>query len=172
MTRKKDPVWQYVYETYAEKGFKVIPVNYDDSNIQSPHKFEFLKEEHEATTDLKTIRNFATGFPYWAIQIGSYCNVLTIRFTDIDEHNNFISRRGNFTPTIVIESPVHLDYLFKYLPTDLTLLPDLRYDAFDVLYRDQFIVVPPSQSYKFRKGSLKDFGQIPSRPDWLLLGAL
>jgi len=143
ITRGMDPEWLKVYNDYAKLGYRVIPVTYNDIKFEGPYKFEFLIPPDQATTDKVQLFNNTRPFCYWAIQIGMYCGTMVIRFTDLDKHEDFIAEHGQFSKTAIIESKVHIDYLYRFWPEDKPSLDEVKQIEFDLLYNDDFIIVPP-----------------------------
>jgi len=163
-TRGNYPEWMEVYENFAKKGIRIIPVNYNDLEILGPNSFELLAPKEDATTDINKIKEWATLGSYWAIQIGSYCNILVIRFDNLQKHDDYVNKYGEFIKTVIIESPVHKDYLFKFSPMDDPFLNEVTSTYFELLFKDEFVIVPPSLKYQWSKKGIKNLKNIPTCP--------
>lgn len=107
-----------VFNWYAKYGLKVIPVNYNDmSETISPYEFYFLEPPDKATSDYTSIRKISQPFTYWAVKVGSYIDIITVRVVESEggieslQKNENLSNLLNLTATI--KTPFGFDYLVK-----------------------------------------------------------
>lgn len=126
-----------VYDWYGKYGLKVIPINYNDmSETISPYDFYFCEDPDKAAYDIDSIRDLAYPFPYWAVKVGPYINIVTLRI--VEKEGGITSLLNNEhlyalqEQAATIKTPIGFDFFVKVehecLIFQLSLVADTFYE--------------------------------------------
>ena len=136
---------------YAKYGLKVIPVDYNDlSENLNPYDFYLLESPDKATSDFKKIPDFFNGSIFWAIEIGPYINIVTLRIIEseggVESLKELERKYGGLPKTATIsirsiEEHIGYDYLFKcdrdWLNSQISSIPSEFFEYSKHLHLEQ-----------------------------------